>query len=164
MAPIQSDIFTALRAFIQGLITTEVIQGLGNGTPMPLGSFISMTAINQSRLATNIDAYIDPKPAAGSKSIQQQTKYTIQLDCYGPLSSDWANILSAVFRDEYACIALAPNIQPLYADDPVMSPLIDGEQQYEQRWIVNAVIQYNPVLLTPMQFADVININNIISF
>lgn len=163
MTPIQSDIFTSLRAFIQSLITTEVIQGLGNGTPMPLGSFICMTAINQSRLATNIDFYNDLKPLIGTKSIQQQTKYTIQIDCYGPLSSDWANTLSAVFRDEYACIALAPNIQPLYSDDPVMSPLIDGEQQYEQRWIVNAALQYNPVILTPMQFADVINITNTIS-
>lgn len=38
--------------------------------------------------------------------------------------------------------------------DPKMMPLIDGEAQYEQRWVITAVLQYNPVVSTPMQFFD----------
>ena len=154
VSPTQADLFTALRAFILGLITCEVVQGLGNGVPMPLGSFIAMTALYQNRLSTNVDNFADPTPTTGSKTAQQSTQYTVQIDCYGPLSSDWAVMLSTMLRDEYACLAMAPNVQPLSADDPKMLPLIDGEQQYEQRWAVTALLQYNPVTSTQMQFFD----------
>jgi len=154
VTPVQSDIFTALRTFILSLITCEVVQGLGNGAPMPLGGFISMTALYQNRLSTNVDAYLDPTPTTGSKTARQAVQYTIQLDAYGPDSGDWAAILSTMLRDEYACLSMAPNVQPLYCDDPRMMPLVDGEQQYEQRFSINAVLQYNPVTSTPMQFFD----------
>jgi len=154
VTPVQSDIFIALRTFILSLIACEVIQGLGNGVPMPLGGFISMTALYQNRLSTNVDAYLDPTPTTGSKTARQAVQYTIQLDAYGPDSSDWATILSTMLRDEYACLSMAPNVQPLYCDDPRQIPLIDAEAQYEQRWSINAVLQYNPVVSTPMQFFD----------
>lgn len=154
VAPVQSDIFTALRTFILSLITCEVIQGLGNGVPMPLSGFITMTALYQNRLSTNVDGYPDMTTSTGNKTARQAVQYTMQIDCYGPLSSDWAAMLSTMLRDEYACLSMAPNVQPLSADDPKMIPLIDGEQQYEQRWVVTAILQYNPVVSSPMQFFD----------
>ena len=57
----------------------------------------------------------------------------------------------ALFRDEYTTDLFPANIQPLYADDPVQLPLIDGEQQYEQRWKLEATLQYNPILTTSQQ-------------
>lgn len=150
----EQDVYTALRAFILGLITCEVVQGLGNGVPMPKGGFIAMTALFQERLETNIRSYADPTPTTGTVTSENHIQYTIQLDCYGPLSNDWAVILSTMLRDEYGCNALAPNLQPLHADEPHMMPLIDGEDQYEKRWMVEAVLQYNPAITTPMQFFD----------
>jgi hypothetical protein len=158
VTPTQQDVFTALRAFILGLITCEVVQGLGNGVPMPLGQFIAITALFQNRLSTNVDTYNDPVTVLGTKKSQQAVKYTIQIDCYGPLSGDWAAILSTMLRDEYACIALAPNVQPLSADDPKMMPLIDGEFQYEQRWMVTAELQYNPVTSVSQDFAAALKV------
>jgi hypothetical protein len=148
----QDDVFTALRAFIQGVISCEVVQGLGNGTPMPLGGFIAMTALPMQRIGTNRQTYTDPVSATGTANAEQHIQYTIQLDCYGPSSSDWAVVLSTLLRDEYGCNALAPTVQPLYVDDPKMIAMVDGEEQYEQRWMVGAVLQYNPVVQTPMQF------------
>ena len=113
-----------------------------------------MTALYQNRLSTNVDAYLDPTPTTGSKTARQAVQYTIQVDAYGPDSSDWATILSTMLRDEYACLSMAPNVQPLYCDDPRQMPLIDAESQWEQRWTINAVLQYNPVTSTPMQFFD----------
>ena len=57
----------------------------------------------------------------------------------------------ALFRDQYATDIFPANIQPLYADDPVQIPLIDGEEQYEQRWKITASLQYNPTLTTGQQ-------------
>lgn len=158
VSPSQSVVMTALRSLILSLITCEVIQGLGNGVPMPLGEFIAMTPLFQNRISTNVDTYADPTPTTGTKAAQQSVQYTVQIDCYGPDSSDWAAILSTMLRDEYACLSMAPDVQPLSADDPKMMPLIDGEQQYEQRWTVTALLQYNPVTATPMQFFDQANV------
>lgn len=158
VSPSQSVVMTALRTLILDLITCEVVQGLGNGVPMPLGAFIAITPLFQTRLSTNVDSYADPTPTTGTKAAQQSVQYTVQIDCYGPDSSDWAVILSTMLRDEYACLSMAPDVQPLSADDPRMAPLIDGEQQYEQRWTITALLQYNPVVSTPMQFFTQANV------
>jgi len=152
--PTQTDLFTVLRAFILSLITCEVIQGLGNGVPMPLGGFICMTSLSQTRLSTNVNGYVDPVTTTGTRTARQATQHTVQIDCYGPDSSEWATILSTMLRDEYGCLALAPNVSPLSADDPKQSPLIDGEQQYEARWTLTALLQVNPTVSTPQQFFD----------
>ena len=75
----------------------------------------------------------------------------MQLDFYGPDSQVWAFETQALFRDEYATDLFPANIQPLYADNPVQIPLIDGEEQYEQRWKITASLQYNPILTTSQQ-------------
>jgi hypothetical protein len=36
----------------------------------------------------------------------------------------------------------------------MLAPLEDDELQYEQRWTIEAFLQYNPVVTVPMQFAD----------
>ena len=158
VAPLQSDVFTALRGFILGLIACEVIQGLGNGVSMPAGPFIALTELFHNRLSTNTSVYADPTPTTGTVTKTQALQATFQIDCYGPQSSDWANILTTLLRDEYGCNALAPNVQPLNADDPKMMPLIDGEQNYEQRWTITALFQVNPAITLPMQFADQVQV------
>lgn len=158
VSPTQSDLFTALRAFILGLIPCEVIQGLCNGAPMPLGGFIAMTELFRTRLSTNTHGYADPTPTTGTTSATQAMQATVQIDCYGPSSGDWAAILSTMLRDEYGCNALAPSVQPLSADDPKMMPLIDGEMQQEQRWVVTVLFQINPVVSVPMQFFDAVTV------
>lgn len=156
-APDTSLIFTALRTFVLSIVPSgvEVVQGLDNRVPMPPASpgFVNMTLISQQRLRTNQDSYVDPTPTTGSRSMEQGTEITIQLDCYGADSAVWAAQLSTVLRDELACDALAPYAAPLYADDPTLAPLIDSERQYEARWIVGAVLQWNPATVTAQQFA-----------
>lgn len=152
IAPLQDDVLTALRSFILSLVTCEVIQGLGNGVPMPIGGFIAVTPLFQSRLSTNQPSFADPTPTTGTRTATQAMQATFQIDCYGVNSADWSNILSTAWRDDLAVDALAPVASPLYCDDPKMIPLTDGEQQYEQRWTITAALQYNPALTTPMQF------------
>ncbi|SEF31353.1 hypothetical protein ABL840_09175 [Variovorax sp. NFACC27] len=161
ITPAQADMFVVLQAFIMdvlGLDMDHVVQGIGNGVPMPLGGFVAMTELFQNRLATNVSSYSDPTPTTGTKDTTQATQVTVQLDCYGPNSGDWASILSTMLRDDYGCDALAPAAQPLHADDPKMVPLVNGEEQYEQRWTITALLQINPVVSTPMQFFDQANV------
>jgi len=68
VTPQLSDVYTALRTFLQSIVgqSVEVVQGLGNRVPMPVTpgavtpGFIAMTAIMSRRLSTNADSYTDP--------------------------------------------------------------------------------------------------------
>lgn len=136
VTPTKSSVFATLRAFILDIVPAgiEVVQGLGNRVPMPKGKFIAITPISQTRLSTNHHIYDDTYPVIpGGQGTLQPTQYIIQIDCYGSDASDWATMLSTLLRDEIGCIALGPDVQPLYSDDPVQMALVDGEQQYDER-------------------------------
>jgi hypothetical protein len=156
VSPLQAAVFTKLGDFIVAQLGCPVVRGLDNQVPMPPASpgFVVMTAVYQERLRTNVDAYIDPFPTpGGAQTLEKGTRLDVQLDFYGASSGDWADILSTVLRDEYGCTALGPDVAPLYADEPRLMPLVDGEEQYEQRWLLVATLQYNPTVTTPQDFA-----------
>lgn len=157
VVPQQSAVFTKLGDFIVAALGCPVVRGLDNKVPMPPASpgFVVMTAVYQERLRTNVDTYTDPFPviAPETEQFEKGTRLDVQLDFYGASSGDWADIISTLLRDEYGCTALGPDVAPLYADDPRLMPLVDEEEQYEQRWLLVATLQYNPVVTTPAQFA-----------
>ena len=114
-----------------------------------------MTMLFDTRLATNTHIYSDPTPTTGKRHSKQQVQKTIQFDCYGPDSAEWAGVLSTMLRDDYSCRYLeSSGIQPIDADDPKLMPIVDGEQQYLHRWIVTARFQVNLDVLVPQQFFD----------
>lgn len=95
--------------------------------------------------------------AAGTQTLLQPTQLSVQIDVYGPNSSDNSQIITTVFRDEYAVDQFSTygyDVTPLYASDAKQTPFISGEAQYEERWTLTAVMQMNPVVTVPQQFAS----------
>ncbi len=93
----------------------------------------------------------------GTMSAKQSTMVSVQLDVHGPVSADNVQRITTLFRDAYACeffAALEPALQPLYADDAKQIPFINGEAQVENRWVIDAVMQANPIVTVPQRFAD----------
>lgn len=158
VSPTLAQIYVPLRAWLLTVLpnNVQVVQGINNRVPSPPidPGYVVMQAVLQNRLRTNIDRWDESDLLADEIAIEQGTQLTVQLDCYGALSSDWAVMLSTLLRDEAACTALAPLMAPLYANDPILAPWVDGEEQYEERWIVGAVLQYNPVTSTAQEFAN----------
>lgn len=153
------DVFTALRTFLLSFLPvgTEVVQGIDNQVPMPISGFVVMTSSSQTRLATNETTYpatINPT----TKSIFTPVQYVIQLDFYGADSASWATQTQALFRDPYATDSMPSNIQPLHADDPVQLPMINAEQQYEQRWKLSVNMQYNPIITVSQDYMNVVTV------
>jgi len=157
---VDQDVFTSLRSFLIAIlpIGTEIVQAQDNQVPMPASGFVAMNNAGTRRLSTNYGSYTDSGTNPGSKGVMAALEYTIQLDFYGPNAAAWANITQVLFRDEYATASFPPNIQPLYADDPMQIPLIDAEAQYEQRWKLNAVLQMNPIVTVDQDFAGSLDI------
>jgi hypothetical protein len=157
VAPTNSDVLTALRSFVLGIVgqNIPVVRGLSNrvAMPPPKPGFVVIQPLFQSRLRWNIDDWdmAGSNPTSGTS--EQGIELRVQIDCYGPSSPNWAAMISTLFRDNYGCQALAPNCQPLYADEARMVPLVDAEEQYEERWMVDARLQWNPVTTVAQDFA-----------
>lgn len=96
--------------------------------------------------------------ASGVLNVLQPVEITVQLDFHGPDGGDNAHRVSTMIRDEYGVdffTALNPAIVPFYADDPQQIPFVNAEQQYEDRWILQACLQFNQqVVNIPQQFAE----------
>jgi hypothetical protein len=169
VAPSLQQAYAALVPFIMlvtGLPATQVVQGTINRAAMPENGFVNVQALFRKRLRTNVHYLVDPSDG-GTQDLEEGVELVVQIDCYSPAGAytiggeDWATLLSTTLRDEYGCAALAPTLSPLYADEARMIPLTDGEDQYEERWSLDAHFQYNPVTTIPQQFADVLGLTMI---
>lgn len=162
----EKAVFDGLRAFVLDVLplpAEQVVKGQQNRAPMPTGpNFVVLTPTGRARLATNVRTYAptdDPAPALGQRDTQQQTRLDIQIDVYGPAAAENAQIVSTLLRDTYGCDFLRPHlVQPLYTGEPRQLPLVTGEQQYLQRWMLGATLQFNPTVSTSQQFADIVDV------
>lgn len=153
----EDEMAIALRGFLLGVVPAgvEVFQGQSNRVPEPTGAnFVMFTPRRRARLATNVVTWPYDDPAPLELDHTQSTEVTIQLDCHGPLGGDIAQTIATLWRDDYACAALeTADIQPLYANEPKQLPFINGENQYENRWVVEIALQATPIVSTPQEFA-----------
>lgn len=173
VVPVLQSVYIPIAAFIvavTGLDPLAVVQGLPNRASMPAPGFISFQMINRRSMRTPVDIFDETTDPPTTAAIQQDVELTLQIDCYGPSGCDWANMLSATLRDEYGCTALEKlaaaqsppfELQPLHADEARMIPLVNGEEQYEERWSLDARFQFNPVTTIPQQYADVVELTMI---
>lgn len=101
--------------------------------------------------------------SAGAKTFQQNAEVTVQLDFHSAATSDagdMAQTVSTLFRDIYAVDFFGDlpspqnNVVPFYADDPRQMPFINENQQYEWRWILEAVMQVNQTVSISEPYAD----------
>lgn len=132
--------------FGTGVADGTQVTALGNGTGGP-GTYKVAPSQDVSQRVL----------ADGVQNIMQPTMIVFQIDIHGPASADNAQTISTLLRDDYgvrAFAALDPLVVPLHADDPKQMPFINGENQYEDRWIVEACLQADGSVEVPQQFAD----------
>lgn len=157
----ETQALTVLRSFILSLVSLDgdhVIRGLQNRVATPAGDFIEITASLSGPLSTNVQTYAPDNSASLNK---RSTQLSVQIDCYGASALNNANMLSMMLRSDYACQKFAASgldMQPLYANDAHQLPFVTGEEQYQERWVFDVVLQINPVVSAPQDFADSLEI------
>ena len=140
---------------------TEIIRGDDNRVPQPGDSAVVMHNISSTRLATNETDYTDDI----INDVHQEDQgsfidYAVQLDIYGNAAAESSQGIATLFRSSFACdFFQATGIQPLYADDPKYMPIVNGEEQYEQRWITTIHLEINPVVAAPAEFMDAASVS-----
>lgn len=137
--------------FGAGIAANTTITAFGTG----IGGIGSYTISPSQNISSE-------KIAAGVFNSLQPVKFTVQLDIHGDLGADNAHIISTLFRDDYGVQLFKSSgfdVTPLYATEAKQLPFLNGEQQIESRWTMDIVVQCNPVVTVPQQFADQLAIN-----
>jgi hypothetical protein len=132
-----------------GVAASTTVTAQVGGTPG--GAGIYAVSPSQTVASTTL--------SAGATEIEQATEIVMQVDVHGPGSSDNAQTISTLFRDEYAVTQFdGTGITPLYADEPRQMPFLTAAHQYEDRWTVDVHMQADPVIAVPQEFADAVEI------
>jgi hypothetical protein len=156
-------------AYVTGAISQNVltVSAVPNG-PVPIGAVVygaDCQILRQtSGTAGGVGTYTTTQAAdvalttlyCGTSAQTQATEVTIQADVHGPASADNAARIATLFRDQFGVSAFLDQgqwVSPLYTTTPRQMPFENGEQQTEERWIVDLTMQANVTIATPQQFA-----------
>jgi hypothetical protein len=159
IAPSQLDVYTAMIAFVKSVVPTgvRVVRALPNRVPVaaPQPGYVVVQAMLNSRLRQQIDTFMTGGNAPPTTStIEQGIEVPFQIDCYGASAQDFAAAIATCFQDDYGAVALAPSCVPLFCNEGRQIPLTNEELAYEERWSLDAHVQWNPVATITQQYAD----------
>lgn len=99
--------------------------------------------------------------ASGAMDYTAQTEAVVQIDVHGPNSAQNAQVISTLLRDDYGVQLFAQSgfdVTPIHADEPKQIPFINGEKQWEDRYVIEAHLQINPVVEAPQQYAETVTV------
>ena len=133
------QIYTEVRAYLLGLFLCppeSVIQGYQNDAPLPDQAIVMSILFEQA--------------------------LDVSADFYGADSGDKARKLCNLWKSHYTTARLV-SCQPLYCKDPVQMTFINEQSRYEQRWMVELLLQYNPEFSHEQTYLDmpVITLKNL---
>jgi hypothetical protein len=156
----EDEAFDALWGFVASLFDVtyqpNIFKGFQNQTATPnnttagTGSYVVIQPgikVRQDQARRDYDA------TNGLVNVTRGTTYSYQVDCYGQDGANNADIISIAWRSMWACDQLAGSIiTPLYADEPEQLNLVNGENQFEQRFMAKLYLQTNTVVALPQDF------------
>jgi hypothetical protein len=151
-------VIEALGAFIAPFVAggTPITRAQVNRVAPPNSPFVELREILQTDLETPTSTNSTEFEQA---QITTPTRIDVQVDFYGPAAGDWCKAIKAVMRSQYAPAQFPDGIAPLYCSDGNQAPLVTGEEQYENRWIITCSLQYNPDVFVPQQSATALAMN-----
>lgn len=145
------SVIDALAAFLVLLMPTLVVtRGQTNRVPQANDNLVVVTEINRSLLETPLITYDNIATA----TVTGQTRLDLQLDFYGPVAGENANITKVAFESQLAFSRFSTVAKPLQMSELQQAPFVDGEHQYQNRWTLTASLQVATDVNLAEQFAD----------
>lgn len=151
---------------VESITFGEIVRGLPLYGPGVTAGTLIRDQIDQNRWLLSAASTVPSGTVmgCGGTGVIGPHELTVQIDVYGQgatgAPADDAQTIAILLRDDWAVqrfkeqAATTDSVVPLYAEDPQQVPMIDGESQYEDRWIVMLHLQVNERVLVPQQFMD----------
>ena len=153
------EIYKDVRAFMLGLFPgaeLQIIQAAQNNNALPHNAVV-MQILFQRNFDVAVETPLPPIEAA----IQNSVEVRMQVDFYGVQAEARSRTVSNLWRSSFGCDGLKV-CQPLYLQSLNRSVYVNDSNQYEDRWIMDVALQYNPQVTVAQDFTDtapVITIN-----
>lgn len=149
------EIYKDVRAFLLGLFPDanpkEIIQvniGSQANNPLPHNAIVMQVLFNN-----NFDESVVTPLPPDEASIQNSVEVRFQLDFYGPHAQKRSRTVATLWKNYYACEKLTV-CQPLYVQSYNRHVYINDSNLYEDRWILDLGLQYNPEITVAQDYAD----------
>lgn len=154
-------VFATVWDLVAGLFPTDVqaliFKGFQNITATPGQNGPSYIVISPGVKVRTSQGTRSYDSVAQTLTLERGTTYYYQVDAFGPLAPDYADIITVAWNSMYAATATqdagAP-YQVLYADEPSQLNFTNGELQYEQRFTTKLYLQVNQAVTLPQQSSD----------
>lgn len=147
---VHDDIYKEIRAYLVEMFDTKsVVKSIQNGSPLPENAVV-MNIINEENFDVPYTRY---QKESESADAYQSVGLLMQIDFYGDEAGKRARILSNLWRNHYSTDRLK-QCQPLYSKEPLHAPFVNEKSKYEDRYIVELKLQYNPVVTHKQHFVD----------
>jgi hypothetical protein len=142
-----SDIFTALGNFLAIILPTNfpIIRGQINRVAEPAGpDFVMMSPAGRARLSTEATSWDTTNSAPTVVTTASAWRVTIQVDVHGPNGEDNAQLIEQFVRSDFGFATFAGGSKPIQllgCSDAQQAPFVNGEGQYEYRWVIRVDLE-----------------------
>lgn len=157
------NLIDTLADFIEPLCGT-CQQAQADRVPMLKGQFCIITPLRFIRLSTTQSSKHDTGlPSTSTMSYTEVRRADLQVDLYGDGAGDRANILETVFRSGHAWEAIQAmdtRLAPLYSSDAIQAPMINAENQWQERYTLTLSLQADITVTLPQDYFDTVEFTN----
>lgn len=149
-----NTIMDTLSGLIRNFVgTAQIVRGQANRVAYPKAPFVMLTELRSTDLQVPHVEY-DFSIGANSVTVNNAQRFEVQVDFYASNAGDMCSAVMSALRSSWGWDQFPENIRPLYTHEAIQAPLITGEQQYANRWILVTALQYNPSFTAPQQYAS----------
>ena len=136
---------------------SEIIRGNQNRTPLPRGDFVVLTELSCEPVETPHYGWLYPQDLM---NLTQPYQLTVQCDVYGHNALERVSAIVATLNSIVGSYLFPDHIKLLYADDMRQAAMVDETDQFLERWVCTAYLQYNPKFELGMEYAEHLSLTN----
>ena len=145
------DLYRELRLFLLGLFPDadmQIIQSTQNNQPLPENAIV-MQVLFDSNMDESVTTYNPPNEAM----VQNSVEVRVQLDFYGAMAESRSRIAANLWKNYYGSDNMTI-CKPLYVQSRHRLPYINDSNKYEDRFILDLALQYNPYITHAQDFTQ----------
>lgn len=147
----QQEIYKDVRRFLLGLFPgaeKQIIQAAQNNQPLPKNAVVMQVLFGR-----DFDVAVVTNLPPTESAIQNSVEVRMQIDFYGIQAEERGRIVCNLWRTQFTCDRLIV-CKPLYVQSYNRSVYVNDSNQYEDRWILDLALQYNPQVTVAQDFTD----------
>lgn len=150
------ELYREIRNFLLGLFpeaSRQVVQAIQNNNPLPENAVV-MQILFSRNMDESVTTYTVPKEIeCGAAHVQNSVDTRLQLSFYGPKAQERSRVVYTLWKNQYGTENMIV-CQPLYVNSYDRRPYINDANQYEDRWLLDVALQYNPQVTYAQDFAE----------